>query len=113
MACVQVSGCVVWIGGESTRCGLFLVNRSHHISPVHATLDPTEDELNNRVVEHVAKTMKAGGKKGSILSGQNSVADNAESEMNSKGRAADMEADSRGKLLCMGSFLLDGEFLLL
>lgn len=55
--------------------------------------------MNNRVVEHVAKTMKAGGKKGSILSAQNSVADNAESEMNSKGRAADMEADSRGNSL--------------
>lgn len=62
-----------------------------------------EDELKNRVTEYVAKTMKAGGKKGSILSAQNSVADGADSERDAKGRA-DRDVDSRGTVLLIHIF---------
>ena len=64
-----------------------------------------EDELKNRVTEYVAKTMKAGGKKGSILSAQNSVADGADSERDAKGRA-DRDVDSRGTVLLIHIFFL-------
>lgn len=60
----------------------------------------TDEELNNRVVEYVAKMMRSGGKKGSALSGQNSLADVAESERSSKGRA-EQEIDSRGMIFVL------------